>query len=570
MKQIDDGYEGGSETTLEQDVTSNPGLVEWKDDSTYLNGEEKMVNFLSQQKEQNCRKSGIRYFSIYNQHLHPCDVILTAGQYKKSKESKVGEVENNDGLGKMRIFVVRKPCSPVPVSRSKIGFPDPRTDVFVELKIRREEQPFKDGDNELDDCAHEHVTNRKQVENHVTVNVKHFGTEQSAKDWQFKHVKRAYGKRGYWFRFYEPNCELLLVFSLCIRQCAMHSEVKRKREEFEVLNNATVFLETVSWRGPFSKGAKAEKDDCNLERSLPLEVQKVHMPRSQTKLCKIMNLLHEFSDNGEFARFFAVSEKLLRFFSDIDVKVAFLLEKAIVFLVQQDLKQAETTALQALEMASKADNRHLLAGRAYYYLANIYRRERKLGKAIHCIGLSKERLYHMGVCLDQSFMAYEEGNVMLDFISYGAILKQKLVLLAKKCFERSLALRRQLDDSHSQALPPTHSFPFIKMAMLLLDCGTTSGRERTTCSCHIAEAKKFLDALKSHGLDGMTKRRRLQFLLASSDLQYRLSNYHTAVHLAHEAMARALEWGFHLEVLPARERLNHVCHLLARERNQVA
>lgn len=500
---------------------------------------------------------------------------------KMAKQDKQERSQASDELCKLKIVVLRKPCSPVPICRSRSSFPDPRTDVFVELQVRKNQQALADAD--CQDEAIEHVTVSRQhqtdhvpvgkrvtvehvpvTKHQVTVEVKHSRTDQTARGWESKYVKRVSGKLGYWFRFYEPNCELSLMFTLYDKPHAAKSETKLN---MVVLDHVTVVVETINWKGPLSREAKTEKEGDKVELALTRQVPLVTRSRSQTKLCIIMNGLHELCDNGEWAKFEEACEKL-RHSSDADVQVAILLERAIVFLYHHDLEKAEQTASEALTIASRADNHQLLAGRAYYYLAHVYRREKKLGEAVRCIDLSKQNLHMMDVCLDQSFMAYEEGNVMKEFISSGTVLKTKLLLQAKGCFERCIDLCRRLDDSGSQVIPRTQSFALIKIAMLLLDCGSTSGRERCVSHTHVAEAKRFLDLFQKRGLDEITQRRKLQFLLAHSDLQYRLSNYQAAENDANQALDKAKELGFLLEVMPARNRINHIRQLLASGRMQ--
>ena len=98
--------------------------------------------------------------------------------------------------------------------------------------------------------------------------------------------------------------------------------------------------------------------------------------------------------------------------------------------------------------------------------------------------------------------------------------------------------------------------------MLLLDCGSSSGRERCVTTSHIQEAKRFLNLIERRGLDEITERRKIQYLLACSDLHYRICNYPIAIYYAEEALKKAKEFGFVLEVLPARNRLSHLCQML--------
>lgn len=483
---------------------------------------------------------------------------------KISKEGGEEKSQVNSELWKPKIVVLRKPCSPVPISRSRSSFPNPRTDVFVELQVRKNQRPSGDSDCQDEPVGHMTVSKQLTVErvpvakHQVAVDVKHNGTEQSARDWESKYVKRVSGKLGYWFRFYEPNCELLLMFTLYDKPHTVKSEDKLKTA---VLDHVTVVVETINWKGPFSREAKMEKEHgLALTRQVPL----LSLSRSQMRVCMVMNGLHKLCDNGEWEKFEAACKKL-RHSQDADLQVAILLEQAIAFLYQHDLENAEVTAMEALSIVSKADNHQLLVGRAYYYLAHIYRREKKLGEAVRCIDLSKQNLRMMDVCLDQSFMAYEEGNVMKEFISSGAVLRRKLLLQAKLCFERCLDVCRRLPDSDSQVIPHTHSFALTKIAMLLLDCGSTSGRERCVSATHVTEAKRFLDLLQEQGLDKITQRRKLQFMLACSDLQYRQSNYQAAAQQAHQALHMAEKLGFSLEVIPACDRIKHIRQLLASE-----
>ena len=151
---------------------------------------------------------------------------------------------------------------------------------------------------------------------------------------------------------------------------------------------------------------------------------------------------------------------------------------------------------------------------------------------------------------------------MKEFISSGSILRKKLLLHAKHCFERCLDLNRRLDDSSSRVTRRTHSFALIKMAMMLLDCGSTSGREWCVSDEHVMEASRFLALLQNDGLDEITERRKLQYFLARSDPYYRLSNYQAAARYAYRALEVAQKYGFRLEEMLARDQIYHNRQLL--------
>ena len=564
-KLIENGYEGGSELETQEVEVS---FHDWNESSSSLKRrEEKTENGKRFETREIFRdEENTSYTEVRDTPVHlTCSLSTEEDATIQSKDERK---QDNEEISKPKIFVLRKPCSPVPISRSRSSFPDPRTDIFIELQVRNDQRTSEYSDNQdgTPDNVTEHVIVNKQLvtehvsntKHHVTVDVKHNGTKQTARDWEAKYVKRVSGKLGYWFRFYEPSCELLLMFTLYDKPHPTKSETKLKEA---VLDYVTIEVETISWKLHSSRETRGEKEHDKRELALTRQVPLVAVSPSQTKVCIIMNELHELCDNGEWVKFEEACE-MHQHSSNSDVKVAVLLEKAIAFLYHRDLEKAEATALEALRIVSEADNHQLLIGRAYYYLAHVYRRQKKLGEAVRCIDLSKQNLHLIDVCLDQSFMAYEEGNVMKEFISSGSILRKKLLLQAKHCFEHCLDLSRRLDDSSNRVIPHTHSFALIKMAMLLLDCGSTSGRERSVSKEHVMEASKFLTVLQNNGLDDITERRKLQFLLARSDLDYRLSNYQAAASSAHQALEMAQEYGFLLEEIPARDRIYHNRQLL--------
>ena len=98
--------------------------------------------------------------------------------------------------------------------------------------------------------------------------------------------------------------------------------------------------------------------------------------------------------------------------------------------------------------------------------------------------------------------------------------------------------------------------------MMLLDCGSTSGREWCVSDEHVMEASRFLALLQNDGLDEITERRKLQYFLARSDPYYRLSNYQAAARYAYRALEVAQKYGFRLEEMPARDQIYHNRQLL--------
>ena len=77
-----------------------------------------------------------------------------------------------------------------------------------------------------------------------------------------------------------------------------------------------------------------------------------------------------------------------------------------------------------------------------------------------------------------------------------------------------------------------HHFAFIKIAMLLLDCRTEAARERVLSEEFIAKGEKCLNTLETKYWSQIAEGVKVQFYLASSDLEYRKGNYQNAENFA--------------------------------------
>ena len=102
-----------------------------------------------------------------------------------------------------------------------------------------------------------------------------------------------------------------------------------------------------------------------------------------------------------------------------------------------------------------------------------------------------------------------------------------------------------------------HHFAFIKIAMLLLDCRIEAARERVLSEEFIPKGEKCLKTLETNWSQ-IAEVVKVQFYLASSDLEYRKGNYQNAENFASLAKDRAVHLGFNTEISHAQERLDHM------------
>jgi len=160
--------------------------------------------------------------------------------------------------------------------------------------------------------------------------------------------------------------------------------------------------------------------------------------------------------------------------------------------------------------------------------------------------------------LDRSYIAYEKASVLLNFIGLAPQKSLQQVREALHNLERCIDLCNQLEKDDNDLHIQRHHFAFIKIAMLLLDCGTDAVRERVLSEDFIAKGEECLMTLKTKYWTEVVESVEIQFYLASSDLEYRKRNYREAERFANLAKDKAENFRFNTETSLAQERLDHI------------
>lgn len=155
--------------------------------------------------------------------------------------------------------------------------------------------------------------------------------------------------------------------------------------------------------------------------------------------------------------------------------------------------------------------------------------------------------------LDTGNIAYEKASVLLDFIGLSPQKSLKQVREAlgnlEKCID--VCMKLEIEDNDLSR------FAFIKIAMLLLDCRTDASRERVLSDEFIKKSQECLIRLKTKYWSEIAEGAKVQFYLASSDLEYRKGNFLEAERFACLARYIAEDLGFNTEISLAQERLHH-------------
>lgn len=236
----------------------------------------------------------------------------------------------------------------------------------------------------------------------------------------------------------------------------------------------------------------------------------------------IMDILLPLRDDGEWNEFDRKAEELQeRYATNINLRIVVVLEQGMAACYRNQLRTAEDFVKQAMAMFSQASSVlvSLLKGRASYYLAGIYRRDRMtLGRAQRCIDSANKHLKNTVFNLDRACLAYEEGSLLLEQAHVPCMTEQ-----AKRCFDRCIEIcwLGSKEDGNNLLLK-IHDLALMKKAMLLLDCCTESGQEgRSVEEKTLREAKKCLNSLIINTAQEMLRIAQVQYHLVQTDKYFR-------------------------------------------------
>ena len=452
-----------------------------------------------------------------------------------------------------------KPRGRVSVGRSRLGFPDCDNDHLVQLLV----------------CKNQHTREILDIAGHydVTVAVSYDGESASSlklPDYQCKRIKSKnksdtnasmIGVIGYLFRFHEPDTRYKIRFSLNAMP-PKRREKKRSLEEHtacETICQISVTLET----GPMisSKTGKAKKVAKDSTVSPLFALSPPATSKESTVLYKrswwVTNQLRLYRANAKWKDFDEHASDILLKFTDADTHVAIKLEQSMKACCQNQPDRALQLIDETFSFMSEANNPQRLAGRGYFYRADILRTLGSLGEAEHCVNLAWQNIAGCQTGLDTSLIAWERASILTDFIGHTPHRSLKLVNEARSCLEKCIDVCLHLETENSQLIEKElFVLALLLMALLLLDCENDVGRKRTVPEEFIAKAQWCLDTLRNKYLSKMTLRDRVDFYLCSSDLEYRRNNYTEAEECARLAKNKAVEMGLCREASQAQERLD--------------
>ena len=272
--------------------------------------------------------------------------------------------------------------------------------------------------------------------------------------------------------------------------------------------------------------------------------------------------LHPLRDNGQWDNFERVAQDLLETnANDLPYHSIIQLEKSLVLILQGRLEESENLINDAMENIPQTSGaiRLLLEVLSNCYLGQLNRRRKMFGKVERCLQKAKEISARFPPSLPLTILLYEEGGYLRDFAATIQGSKKELaVVKAKEVTKRCVDLCCRLDREQKLYTRKQH-IAISRMVITNLNCETQVSRSKRIPKKKIEEAKKLLETLENDYFNQTeTQGAKIQRLMATVDLQYRLGNLVEAATIAQEALEVAKRLEFNLDVMPLEERLGEI------------
>ena len=448
-----------------------------------------------------------------------------------------------------------RPTGKLSVGRSRSGFPDCKYDHLVQLLVRKNKYTREALD----------ITDNYKITMTVTYHEAN-GSSFQMPDYQCKRLKTEtqcgvnrsmVGVVGFLFRFHEPNTKYKITCTLLTTppKRGRKTNISRKTNARKKLSEISIMLET----GEKSKWKSVKPSEKTEVRKIPpsFALEPASLSKTSAELVErsvsVVNQLQSLRNDGKWDDFDKLSSDLLLKLSDIDSQIIIKLEQSVGALYRKDFEGSLKFIDESFELIPQAINVPFLAGRGYGYRAGVARRQKSLGEAVSLLHLAEQNNRACSINLDTSNIAYEKASVLLDFIGLSPQKSLKQVREAlgnlEKCID--VCMKLEIEDNDLSR------FAFIKIAMLLLDCRTDASRERVLSDEFIKKSQECLIRLKTKYWSEIAEGAKVQFYLASSDLQYRKGNFMEAERFACLGRDMAKDLGFTTEISLAQERLDH-------------
>ena len=371
------------------------------------------------------------------------------------------------------------------------------------------------------------------------------------------------GVIGYLFRFHEPHTKYMISFCLNAIPPKRKEKTRSLKEHTasESICQISLTLET----GPMIllKSGKANQKEAKKSTVSPflIVLSPPSLPYENTVLYKrswwVVSQLRSCRNNAKWKDFDELASHLLLKFTDADTQIAIKLEQGMKAYYHNQPDLALQFIDDAFNFMSEAKNSQLMAGRGYFYQAEIFRTQGSLGEAEYCVNLAGQNIAACETGFDTSLIAWERAGILTDFTGRTTHQSFKLVNEARSNLEKCMDVCLHVETETSNLfVKQFFVMVSITMTTLLLDCGSDIAQKRIVGNEFIAKAQWCLETLRNKYWSEMTLFERVWFYLFSSDLEYRRNNYTEAEEFARLARDKAVEMSLNMETSHAQKRLD--------------
>ena len=243
--------------------------------------------------------------------------------------------------------------------------------------------------------------------------------------------------------------------------------------------------------------------------------------------------------------------------ADRDLEMSLQIERAMVLYFQDNIKGAKKILKNVVKQERQLKNPGILVGRALNLLTAVYKRQKKFGNAMECVGRAR-------VCLEDQDSDYDKAEL---HYSYGALIS---AMPAAKNPEAVRTMKEEAYKSYQMAdRYEFRKYHHVKMAALLLE--SRSKEERILnfpCKEDLIKAKERLDFLEPILADNKSLGSKITFLLLRSDQYLYEDNVSMAMEKAQQARVLIRQNGFKLESASAERCIDRLSTII-RQRQEI-
>lgn len=237
---------------------------------------------------------------------------------------------------------------------------------------------------------------------------------------------------------------------------------------------------------------------------------------------KITNQMMYYQDNGLAENLELFSQKLLHGFrgkGEIDLQVVIMIQRSIMYIYQSNIATAKEEIERAMTLAEKAENRELLIGRCWTYMAHACLYEKNyetalvyLQRACACL-----ELYVSGD--EKASIWYLYGYIFMRMAMESPEPSQKLELKAIECFETEL--KHAMHDPNEAVVAKKKQYSTLKRISILLRTYSDRAFQHDPLEENLNKAKSLLEYFEIHLWSSAPVSARLHFAFHRADFFFR-------------------------------------------------